>query len=606
MMTSLDRARGRTAGRESLAMKCLSAWVLGTALLAGCAMGEEAPSPDAGRPTDARVSGDGARADAQGDAVAGDDARADAPPPVDVGPGCVDMDGDGYGSGASCRGPDCDDRNRDAHPGAAEVCNNVDDNCNGMTDDGLGTSMCGTGACARTVNNCEGGMPRTCTPGVPVAESCNGMDDDCDGMTDENQPMASCGTGACARTVPSCVGGVPQTCTPGVPGAETCNGVDDDCDGMTDEDLGSTTCGTGACARTVPNCVGGVPQTCTPGAPGAETCNGVDDNCNGAVDDGVPPRACYSGPAGTQGVGRCRGGTQWCSGGSFGPCVGEVLPTAEVCGNGVDDNCNGAVDDGCVPAVSNDTCGSATAYTIGSTVSGDTTRARNDYASTCGAGGGSNDVAYVFTSDGSATTYTITSTTTSHDGVLHVHSSASCSTTDEVGCNDDYTSTRNSQVVLTNLPRGSFYIVQDGYASGNDGPFTLSSTRASINHDTCATPARITANGTYTGTTTGRGANYTASCGYQTNLAADVVYVLTARTNGTITATTCGSSFDTVLYVGTTCGGSTVGATTVCNDDSCGLQSSVTWSATAGTTYYIVVDGYNGASGSYELNITGY
>ena len=64
----------------------------------------------------------------------------------------------------------------------------------------------------------------------------------------------------------------------------------------------------------------------------------------------------------------------------------------------------------------------------------------------------------------------------------------------------------------------------------------------------------------------------------------------------------CGSSFDTVLYVSTTCGNSAI----TCSDDSCGTQSSVTWSTTAGTTYYLVVDGYNTASGTYTLNITGY
>ncbi|HEU4758983.1 MAG TPA: MopE-related protein, partial [Dehalococcoidia bacterium] len=97
---------------------------------------------------------------------------------------------------------------------------------------------------------------------------------------------------------------------------------------------------------------GGDDYVCTPAGAGprfcckptgAEVCDGQDNDCNGVVDD-VSPDPCYSGPAGTAGVGRCRGGTQACAdGGSI--CAGEVVPTPEVC-NTADDNCNGLVDDG--------------------------------------------------------------------------------------------------------------------------------------------------------------------------------------------------------------------------------------------------------------------
>ena len=74
-----------------------------------------------------------------------------------------------------------------------------------------------------------------------------------------------------------------------------------------------------------------------------------------------------------------------------------------------------------------------------------------------------------------------------------------------------------------------------------------------------------------------------------------------APSNGDITIETCGSNFDTVLGIYT---GTQVNALSevTSNDDSCGTQSSVSFSARAGITYYIAVDGFNGASGSITLS----
>jgi hypothetical protein len=74
---------------------------------------------------------------------------------------------------------------------------------------------------------------------VPAAEACNGLDDDCDGVADEGNPEsgAACTTdmvGACAPGLTNCVGG--QLHCDQITGSdlEHCTGNDDDCDGLVD------------------------------------------------------------------------------------------------------------------------------------------------------------------------------------------------------------------------------------------------------------------------------------------------------------------------------------------------------------------------------------
>ncbi|MBX3268716.1 MAG: hypothetical protein KF729_00560 [Sandaracinaceae bacterium] len=81
-----------------------------------------------------------------------------------------------------------------------------------------------------------------------------------------------------------------------------------------------------------------------------EACgDGGDDDCDGLVDEGCPcepgaVQACFGGPPARRGVGACQDGSQVCLGsGTWGPCAGGILPSADAC-TGRDDLCDGCSD----------------------------------------------------------------------------------------------------------------------------------------------------------------------------------------------------------------------------------------------------------------------
>ena len=85
------------------------------------------------------------------------------------------------------------------------------------------------------------------------------------------------------------------------------------------------------------------------GTPTSEVCDGIDNNCDGMIDNND---ACCSagqtrpcGPSNNTGI--CTMGTSLCNNGVFGSCQGAVFPSAEVCGDGLDNDCDGQVDNGC-------------------------------------------------------------------------------------------------------------------------------------------------------------------------------------------------------------------------------------------------------------------
>lgn len=180
-----------------------------------------------------------------------------------------DFDGDGYGGitsgyaidcavrqGYATQAMDCDDNNEKINPGMTEICDNVDNNCDGNIDEGLSTTtfcqdddgdghgiLSGTraiGCGQKGFGLCDGDCNDKDAKIFPGAvEVCNNRDDDCDGRIDDGA-RPTCGLGWCRRSADSCTSTV---CIPGKPKAEECNLFDDDCDGVDDNGTDLELCG---------------------------------------------------------------------------------------------------------------------------------------------------------------------------------------------------------------------------------------------------------------------------------------------------------------------------------------------------------------------------
>jgi hypothetical protein len=139
--------------------------------------------------------------------------------------GCADADGDGYYDQAGCGTlVDCDDNNPNVYPGAPELCDGIDNNCDGLVDEG--------DVCATCDDGVQNGSETDVDCGGPECPPCM-LDQGCE-VNSDCGPGLICQDGTCVIDCPAagtaCDDGNACTFNDVEDGACNCIGVPVDCD----------------------------------------------------------------------------------------------------------------------------------------------------------------------------------------------------------------------------------------------------------------------------------------------------------------------------------------------------------------------------------------
>ncbi|MDR2238475.1 MAG: T9SS type A sorting domain-containing protein [Chryseobacterium sp.] len=281
---------------------------------------------------------------------------------------------------------------------------------------------------------------------------------------------------------------------------------------------------------------------------------------------------------------------------TFDICVGTLPPPP------ANDDCANAIS--LVPSTSGMCTNPVSGTTMSATQSTGT-------APTCAASGINDDVWYAFTA--TAATHMVNVTYSDNATATQVYL-GSCGSLTAIGCfSGDYS---NSNVLLENLTVGQVYYVRvystsTSATTNSNFQICITTPSAPVN-DTCDSAIAIPCGGTVEGNNA-LAANETlpsTTCGGTGTTASykGVWYTVTTPTAGSVTISACGSEFDGYLRVYTgncgnfTCVGSADGG---CSGTNTSNSPSYTFTATAGSTYYVLFTGYSATQfGKYTISVT--
>jgi hypothetical protein len=283
---------------------------------------------------------------------------------------CSETNGAGTCFGKQICGGESGWSDCDAKTPVQEMCNGIDDDCDGLIDEDLTPSKpCDNsnefGTCSG-ISYCMGTPGWVCQADTPAAELCDYQDNDCDGTVDEDYQEAGkyfsdlhCGTcnNACAEAIPFATGScnadfaqpkcVVDNCHEGyiqvspfqciVPPETTCQACEEDADCL--GSLCLTIDGEQRCAKPcegAEDCLG--ETACAPSDSGT-VCLPLSGSCECNSFTAGSKRTC----AVSNEVGTCFGFETCDAIDGWSECD-SLVPSEETC-NGIDDDCNGQIDE---------------------------------------------------------------------------------------------------------------------------------------------------------------------------------------------------------------------------------------------------------------------
>jgi hypothetical protein len=259
----------------------------------------------------------------------------------------------------------------------------------------------------------------------------------------------------------------------------------------------------------------------------------------------------------------------------------------------------------------NDDCANASVIAVGDHPY-DTTGATTDGVPHAGCmfdGQTYHDIWYLYTAGKGGTLTVSTCNQNGYDTDLVLYNAAGACPPgdgDLLGCNDDFVGCAgfSSEISVPVSAGDEVRIRVGGWNDGNFGPATLTVALegdSGEGNDNCENAEVLTNDGTEF-TNEGATDDGPSECGL---LGSDIWYTYQADFDGMVTIDTCGSSYDTAIaaYFGCGCPVDPEDLQ-ACNDDTCGLQSSITFPVANGQCYLIQVGGFAGAQGSGVINVT--